>query len=213
MQKSRTIFIWDIHGCYDEFMFLLEKLKITKNDKVYLTWDFISKWPKSLEVLEFLFNNQEQFKSVIWNHEASFLDYHNWILNEEAVKQRNIKLYKKIKRRKELINFIENLPKSIEEKDFLLIHAWFTPEKKLLLWLEPEYNYNWFLSYTWRKKVIYWHYSIYWIQITNNTIWLDSWCIYWGYLTAYILETEDIIQQKSFKTYKKFKYATKWDKR
>jgi hypothetical protein len=44
-------------------------------------------------------------------------------LNEETLKQRNIKLYKKIKRKKELIDFIENLPKSIEEKDFLLIHA------------------------------------------------------------------------------------------
>jgi bis(5'-nucleosyl)-tetraphosphatase (symmetrical) len=216
MIKTRTIFIWDIHGCFDEFMALLKKLELKPEDKVYLTGDFITKWPKGLEVLEFLYNNQDQFKSITWNHEYDFIKYvdNNNSINDfyskedlVKVKERNIALYEKIKNREELIDFLRNLPKVIETPDFYLVHAWVInwDLNKPSLWIEEWlYKSDWFKDYKWNKKIIYWHYSIYWIKIIWNTIWIDSWCFFWGFLTAYILETWEIIQQKSFKAYKEY---------
>ena len=35
----RHIFIGDIHGCFDGFQLLLQKLNFANDDKVYLVWE------------------------------------------------------------------------------------------------------------------------------------------------------------------------------
>lgn len=66
--STRTLFIGDVHGCYDELMALLEKVETHHDDTLYFVWDLINKWPKSLEVVEFVRNRPNTF-SVIGNHE------------------------------------------------------------------------------------------------------------------------------------------------
>ena len=206
--KGRTIFIWDIHGCYDVFMLLIKKIGVKKNDKVYCVWDIINKWPKSFKVLNFFHKNKEQYKCVMWNHEIGFL---RWI-NGEAP-QYNCKQYRvlreKIETKKpELTSFWKNLPLYIEDDDFIVLHWGIIPEKSLeshsideIVNLR-EYEWKpWYNYYTWSKKIIYWHWAMNGVQIREKTIWLDSGCVYGWFLSAYILETNELIWQKALETY------------
>jgi serine/threonine protein phosphatase 1 len=208
MEKARSIFIWDIHWCYDEFKLLLEKIALKKEDIVYIVWDLINKWPKSYEVLEFIYENKNQFIAIMWNHELNFINY---LKNPNSQYSNDfLELKSKIEKNNKtfLIDYIKNLPLYIEKDDFLMIHWWLIPWKKANeLSAEEitrlrEYEWNaWYEYYKWNKKIIYWHRAADWLKVRNNTIWLDSWCLYWNYLSAYILETEEIIQQKAIKAY------------
>lgn len=208
-QKNRTIFIWDIHWCYKEFKSLLKKLNIKNDDQIFLTWDIINKWPKSYKVLKYVYQHKNQIKLVKWNNEVDFLNYVDWDIKYSN--KNFIKLLKKIKDKHELflIDYIKNLPLIIEKDNFLLIHAWLNVKK--ILWEHNEFeltniryinNELWYKKYTWEKIIIYWHNAVDWLQIREKTIWIDSWCVYWKSLTAYILETKEIYTQNAFDIYK-----------
>ncbi len=208
MQKSRTIFIWDVHGCYNELKLLLKKIKVKDIDTVYFVWDIINKGPDSYKVLNFIYKNRNQFKCVIWNNEVNFLNYLDWNFNSKHKQFK--KLRKKIysKERNKLIGYLKELPLYIEETDFILLHWWLIPNKKLNehnideITRIREYNWTlWYKLYKWKKKIIYWHNALDWLQIRKNTIWLDSWCVYWKSLTAYILETWEIYSQNASEIY------------
>ena len=70
--KNRTLFIGDVHGCYDELMLLCVRMKLTDADDIYFVGDLINKWPKSLEVIEFVRNRPNTW-SVLGNHEYFLL--------------------------------------------------------------------------------------------------------------------------------------------
>ena len=96
----------------------------------------------------------------------------------------------------------------IETKDFLLVHGWIKFDKKLENHTEKElvklrtYKWElWYKNYTWNKIIIYWHNAFDWVQIREKTIWIDSWCVYWKSLTAYILETWEIYSQNALDIY------------
>jgi len=207
--KSRTIFIWDIHWCFDELKLLLKKLKIEENDKVFFTWDLINKWPKSFKVIKLIYKNREQYKVVLWNHDLEFLEYIE--KNKKTSKEVNTK-YEKLKNKlnnfPDILEYFKKIPLYIEEKDFLLIHGWLIPWK--LVWEHKAKeicyirNYKWkpwYKQYKWDKKIIYWHWAIDWLNIREKTVWLDTWCCYWNFLTAYILETWEVLFQKALKQY------------
>jgi len=204
--KKRNIFIWDIHWCYDELKLLIKKLELTKNDRVFFVWDYINKWPKSYKVIKYLYKNREQFSWVLWNHDINFLKiFNSKLLNKEQEKLKN-----KLLEHPKILKFYKNLPLYIEEDNFVLIHWWLNPEKSLENQTDieitniREINWKaWYDFYKWNKKIIYGHWALQWIHIRENTIWLDSGCCYWKYLSAYILETWELIQQKALKTYVK----------
>ncbi len=186
----------------------MKKLKLKKTDKVYFVWDIINRWPKSYKTLNYLYKNKDRFKCVKWNHEINFLNWLNW------EKYADNHLYKRLKKKIEekkthyLIKYIEDLPLYIEEKDFILLHGWIYPNKKLYEHTDieitniREYNWKpWYEYYKWTKPIIYWHWAEAWLQIREKTKWLDSWCVYWKALTAYILETGEVIQQNSLECY------------
>lgn len=208
MVKSRTIFIWDVHGCFNELKALLNKIDIKENDRLFFVWDIINKGPDSYKVLNYIYKNRNQFKCVIGNNEVNFLNYLEWDFTPKH------KIFKKLKKKilkhkkDKLIKYIESLPLYIEEKDFILLHWWLVPNKKLKdhsvdeITRIREYNWTlWYNLYKWKKKVIYWHNALDWLQIRKNTIWLDSWCVYWKSLTAYILETWEIYSQNASNIY------------
>lgn len=203
--SKRTIFIWDIHWCYDELKLLIKKLELKKDDKVYFVGDYINKWPKSFKVLKFLYKNRKQFNWVLWNHDYYFLEK---IKNKSKLKDCEKKLYKKLKEKTEILDFFKNLPLYIEKENFILVHAWIinwikledqTPE--ILTTIREENWELWYKNYIWDKKIIYWHNAIDWLQIRKKTIWLDSGCVYWKSLTAYVLETGEIYSQNALDNY------------
>jgi len=65
---SRTIVVGDIHGCFDELMELIQKVELSKDDRLVSVGDLITKGPKSRDVLE-LFMTDLRFSTVIGNHD------------------------------------------------------------------------------------------------------------------------------------------------
>ncbi len=212
LEAKRHIFIWDIHWCFDEFMLLLEKLKITIKDKIYLTGDLINKWPKSYDTLKFVYENRNRFFCVMWNHENWFLKWLKWNIKTKNNKETFLDLKEKLDLEPHLMDFVKDLPLYIDKENFLLLHWWIIPWKDLEEHIADEitelreYEWKaWYEYYKWDKKIIYGHWALGWLNIRDNTIWLDSWCVYWWYLSAYILETGELIKQKALKTYKEIK--------
>ncbi len=66
--------IGDLHGCYDEFQALLEKIDFDENrDEIYLTGDVIGRGPKPIETLNFIIRYKHCIHSVLGNHDLNFL--------------------------------------------------------------------------------------------------------------------------------------------
>lgn len=208
MKPARTIFIWDIHGCYDEFQLLLEKLSLQEDDLVYILWDMINKWPKSWKTLKFIYKNRHQFKAIKGNHELAFLEY----LEKRKIgiyKNNDFKkLEKKLEKHPQILQYLKDLPLYIEHENHIILHAGIPPKKSPIesspweLTSLREYKGKpWYEYYTGEKTIIYGHWALDGLRIRSNTIWLDSWCVYGRALSAYILESWEIIQQQSLNLY------------
>lgn len=213
--SKRTIFIGDVHGCYDELMALTAKLQLQSEDHLYFTGDFINKWPKSLEVVEFIRNRPNTW-SVLGNHEyfsmASEIDidslghlesgHKNWIKNSlPKFSELQIQL-------REYRDWLLSLPCIIETHDFILVHGGIHPDYGVdtpteIATLLREYNGKpWYEDYIKTKPVIYGHWAVDGLRIRPNTIGLDTGCCFGGYLTAYILETKELVQIRANMVYK-----------
>ena len=44
--------ISDIHGCYDQYQMLLEKIHFSGNDKLYVLGDAVDRGPEPVQVLQ-----------------------------------------------------------------------------------------------------------------------------------------------------------------
>jgi len=68
--------IGDIQGCYDELQALLEKLKFSDSDSLWLVGDLVNRGPKSLETLRFIRQLGNRAKVVLGNHDLHLLAVH-----------------------------------------------------------------------------------------------------------------------------------------
>lgn len=73
-QIKRTIVFGDIHGCYQEWEKLLEKISPSPKDKLISVGDLICKGPSSRKTLE-LAKSIPNLTCLIGNHELRFLAY------------------------------------------------------------------------------------------------------------------------------------------
>lgn len=67
-----------------------------------------------------------------------------------------------------------------------------------------EEHTPWYQLYTGTKKVIYGHWAAQRLMVRDRTVGLDSGCAYGGELSAYILETAEIVQVKAKQAYKAY---------
>jgi serine/threonine protein phosphatase 1 len=220
MQK-RTIFIGDVHGCYDELIALLEKIQICDNDHLYFVWDLINKWTKSFEVVEFVRNRPNTW-SVIGNHEYfSFPDENmlreidewnlilsDWSKNWIRLQKEKSKPLEEILQKSGNLDWLRSLPHIIERDDFIVVHGGLHPDYGLSTPLEiatmirTVNGVPWYESYTGTKPIIYGHWAAEWLRIRKNTIWLDTGCCFGGHLTAYCLENHEFWQVRANIVYK-----------
>lgn len=208
--KNRTLFIGDVHGCFDELMLLCERMKLTDVDHLYFVGDLINKWPKSLEVIEFVRNRPNTW-SVLGNHEYFLLQdrpleilgkNQNWINIEY---EKTVLLRESLKDHKE---WILSLPHIIEREDFIVVHGWLHPD----MWLDTPREIStllrmhegkpWYEYYEQKKLIIYGHWAVEWLRVRHNTIGLDTGCCFWGHLTGYCLETGEYWQARANAVYK-----------
>ena len=67
-----TYVISDIHGCFDEFQRLLDKINFSGSDRLILAGDYIDRGSKSLEMLRWLERRPENVLAVRGNHDEEF---------------------------------------------------------------------------------------------------------------------------------------------
>jgi len=73
----RTIVISDIHGYFDEFLELLNRVKYTEKDCLYLLGDYVDKGSKSKETVQYVMTlaQKENVKVIGGNHDDLFLHW------------------------------------------------------------------------------------------------------------------------------------------
>lgn len=206
---SRTLFIGDVHGCYDELIGLVEKIWLTPEDHLYFVWDLINKWPKSLEVVEWIRARPNTW-SVIGNHEyfafrKEYRDHWQWNLSwidkhyESTSELRDI-----LSSHREWLIW---LPHIIERDNFIVVHGGLHPDYgmdtpvEISTLIRIANGKPWYESYTGTKPIIYGHWAAEWLRMRANTIGLDTGCCFGGALTAYCLESGEVWQVRANRVY------------
>ena len=117
-----------------------------------------------------------------------------------------------------LIPWIQSWPLYIEEKKFIVVHAGVVPEyplnetpPKILThvryWNQKNRQMDkysgipWYHLYEGKRLIVYGHWAMKGLTVRNNTIGLDSGCVWGGSLSALILPKRQIIQVKAQKCY------------
>ena len=70
-----TYCIADIHGCFDEFLELLELINFSDNDTLYILGDIIDRGNKNIESLEYVYNKPNMIY-LMGNHEDMMLKFY-----------------------------------------------------------------------------------------------------------------------------------------
>ncbi len=154
----KTYAISDIHGCYKTLVALLDKIALTKEDKVYFLGDYINRGIRSKQVVDFLIDLKRQGYDIVTlkgNHEdmiddSVFLD--GWSPGaEETLKSFQINHLKELDT-KYLRWFSLLKPYAITDK-FIFVHAgldFSNPNplhnKTTMRWIRDWYktiNYKW----------------------------------------------------------------------
>ena len=192
---TRKIFIGDIHGCADELKILLKKLNINEGDELYFTWDYFTKGPKPVDVAKIILNCKAKVYWVQWNHDLYLWEVLDGKISKEEFKG-NKEILEFFINNEKYLQWFRNLPFWIEKEDFILVHAGFEPWESLRAQdIQTLVNIRgWQKKYQGKKMVIFWHDAAQGLVKTDNVIGIDTWCVYWGYLTAFILDSQQIFQ-------------------
>ena len=67
-----TYVMSDIHGCYDDFIAMLEQIKFRESDQLILAGDYIDRGSQSFEMLKWIKNAPDNVLLIKGNHEAEF---------------------------------------------------------------------------------------------------------------------------------------------
>ncbi|WP_343183636.1 symmetrical bis(5'-nucleosyl)-tetraphosphatase [Buchnera aphidicola] len=68
-----TYFIGDLHGCYDQFRYLLEKVNFNSfKDELWITGDLVGRGPNSYDVLKYVLS-LNNVKLVLGNHDLNLI--------------------------------------------------------------------------------------------------------------------------------------------
>ena len=213
---KKTFIVGDVHGCFDEFLALLKKAKFDlKRDRLILVGDVINRGPKSFEMLKWVKENEVEM--VRGNHEQNFLDQ---VRSGEMIHSFFKDLKKKMgKDLKKWIEWMEKLPFYIEEEEFLVVHAGLKPKTSpkntnpyiltnIRCWdgvgedlRDDGMNPPWHKFYKGKKLVIYGHWASQGLRVKDNTVGLDSGCVYGRMLSGIWLPSLEVVQVKARKTY------------
>ena len=130
-------FVSDIHGEYDLFLKLLDKLHFSDSDTMYVLGDIIDKGCESIKLVEFI-RRKSNIKVILGNHEFSFLKYYDGLMrlakSANDIDEVLRKLQEYFPEDKEIlswetVDYIESLPLYIEKDDFICVHAGLETDK------------------------------------------------------------------------------------
>ena len=220
---QKIFVLTDIHGRFDLFEKLIEKINLKKEDLLMILGDSCDRGKFSFELYNWyedmihkgyniihLMGNHENMLFESINDENSRL---NWLYNggnvtvksffEHQTEEKTIDEYwknNKFYEEKWLFNFIEKMPHIIESENHLFVHAGIDFSKNLedqkikyLLWTRDD----WYKKNNTGKIVYYGHTSQKDISIKNNCINLDSGCFFTEVLRCVELKEKKLFVLKN----------------
>ena len=217
---SRLVIYGDIHGCYDEFVKLREKIQPSTNDIEVCVGDIITRGKSSIETLRYI--QKYNIQSVLGNHEDKIIRYLN---HQKADKKNPIVLNADEqniinKLNKNDIEYLKNMPLFMRFGKITILHGGLQNHQNLdtmsekyrakilrLRFLDENYN---FIGYGQEDKkstfwtdvydgnkgfVVYGHQKFKEVKINKNSLGVDTGCVYNWKLSAAIFED---INNKNF---------------
>ena len=130
----RTIIIGDVHGCYDELIALLQKVRYrAKKDRLIMLGDLMDRGPYSYEVLQWAIRhkkkNPDTFFMIRGNHEQMLVEQSK-ALDTRMIwrvvgKTATLRSFAKHKDRMEryIPWILTNMPLYFKEEDYRCVHA------------------------------------------------------------------------------------------
>lgn len=118
----------DIHGEYELFLKMLEKISFSDSDELYICGDIIDKGPQSVRLAGYI-SSLKNVHAILGNHEHMFLQFYHSLLSDSGESSDAImsKLREYFPDGElldwEIVDFIDGLPAYIEEEDFICVHA------------------------------------------------------------------------------------------
>jgi bis(5'-nucleosyl)-tetraphosphatase (symmetrical) len=121
-----TYAIGDIQGCFDELQALLEKVKLSKRDRLWFVGDLVNRGPKSLQVLRFVRELGERAVVVLGNHDLHLVTQHEGFA--KARKDDTFSDVLQAPERAELVDWLRARPMMHVEGDYAMVHAGLLPQ-------------------------------------------------------------------------------------
>lgn len=122
-----TYVLSDIHGRFDAFKTMLEKINFTDQDTLYVIGDVVDRGSEPIAALQYIMA-RDNIIMTLGNHEDLFLkgvnedDWATWYHNGGAITHEQYLALSKTER-KQIIDYVESLPIYIELDKYILIHA------------------------------------------------------------------------------------------
>lgn len=119
--------IGDIQGCYRQLTQLLNKIDFNPSkDILYLVGDLVNRGPQSLDVIKWIYKNQDSVISVLGNHDIYLLARYFNIVKPDSddtlgqlLKDKNINKY---------MDWLRTLSIVYHDSDYIITHAGVYPQ-------------------------------------------------------------------------------------
>lgn len=218
--NGRIIAIGDIHGCHQEFAELLDRLALSKDDRLILVGDLINRGPDSCAVIDLA--RQHRAVSLLGNHELRLLTYRkNKTPVAEITRETDASTFQVL--RPEDWTYLETMPLThyVEELNTVFVHGGFLPgepwqrqpasvvtriqvvdaEGKPRKRADAPEAPLWADLWNGPPFVVYGHTPRPWAYKRKWSVGIDTGCVMGGHLTAYILPEKRFVQVKARRRY------------
>jgi len=213
---ANLIIYGDVHGCYNEFIYLRKKINPQKNDIEVCVGDIITKGKRSLQVLRYI--QEHNIKSVLGNHEDKLVRY----LEHKSKQQKNPILLDNDEQdivdnlSKEDIYFLKSMPLFLKFQNITILHGGIQnnhdldnltkKEKSKILRMRYLDTDNHFITYGkednssifWANiydgnqgLIIYGHQWFDEVKINKYAIGIDTGCVYGNKLSAIVFKNKN----------------------
>lgn len=181
----------DLHGMYDKFIEMLDKINFSENDELYILGDIFDRGKDSIKILEYIWSKNNIFL-IKGNHEHIFEKCYEdesniplWFHNGGRTTYLNLEM-----KDKEFIyktyNYIKNLPLIMNIDEYILVHAGlYIPDNYKELTINEIINLQTEEDLLWNRELI------------NNDKYIEGYTIILGHTpTIGINNSPNIITKK-----------------
>lgn len=220
---KRSIVIGDIHGCAKTLRSLIEEyVRPEKEDNLYLLGDYVNKGPDTKGVIDYILELKQQdylVECLRGNHDQMMMDAwkddsvaKRWLEHGGDATLKSFGSEKLADVPMSYYFFLATTSFFADLDDFILVHAGFNFNAREIYedfdaMLETR-DMTVDMVKTEGKKIVHGHVPVELTQLTNmvkkdwNSLSIDTGCVYdspsgMGYLTALVLETQELISVKN----------------